>query len=201
MRYLVCLFSVSCLVLSGCTLATTAPVGEMESPAFEGSLMGGQQPIGGATISVYQVGTSGYGQGATLMASTTSSSTGSFSFATSAYTCTSANAPMYLTATGGDAGSGTNANIVQMALLGPCTAARSAWVIMNEISTAASVIAMAPYMNTTMGASVTPEIGATCTSCAAGVFNQGLVNAMTNTYPMLYVNSNAARGRRLRAAR
>ncbi|MFC6645930.1 hypothetical protein ACFQBQ_10135 [Granulicella cerasi] len=152
---------------------------------FEGRVMGGQQPITGATIAVWQVGTSGYGAGATKMATTTTDSTGSFSFAANAYTCTSDNAPMYITSQGGDAGAGTNVNEMILAVIGPCTAARSSYFVVNEVSTAAAAVALAPFASTALGSGATPLIGATCSGCASGVFNAGLVAAMNETIPAL----------------
>ncbi|MFC6645929.1 transthyretin-like family protein [Granulicella cerasi] len=173
------------LLLTGCGFSNDAvPTG---NSAIEGVFMGGQQPIANSTITVWQVGTSGYGAGATKMASTTTDSSGNFSFASNAYTCTSANAPMYLTGQSGNAGAGTNANIMLLAVIGPCTAGRSSYLVLNEVSTAAAAIALAPYITPSLGSSATPQIGATCTSCASGTFNAGLVSAMNNTIPaMIY---------------
>ena len=188
-----CLISVVFLLfLTGCTGGFVSqpalPVAGAGSTAFQGTVFGGQQPVAGALVSVYEIGRSGYGTGAVLKATTTSSTDGrgAFSFAANAYTCSSPNAPMYLTATGGNAGSGINASSAMMAGLGPCAAARNQFVSLNEVTTAATVYALAGFMGTTLGAGGNAYvIGGLCFSCAPGVYNQGLVSAMNNTLPQL----------------
>src|ERR1035437_1019980 len=90
------------------------------SPA--GMVHGGQQAIGGAAINLYEAGTAGYGSTPTLLYSTTTGTTGAglgtFSFPIAGWSvnCTAtgsnSSSPVYLTSTGGNAGSGTNSAIV-----------------------------------------------------------------------------------------
>ncbi|MDE1163494.1 MAG: hypothetical protein PW792_16340 [Acidobacteriaceae bacterium] len=176
-----------CVATTGCGITGAAVGGPNDE--IQGSLMGGQQPISGATITVWQAGSTGYGQGATKMASTTTDANGNFSFASSSYTCTSSNAPMYLTGAGGNPGGGTNANVMQLAVIGPCQAGRTSFFVMNEVSTAAAAIVLAPYMSPTLGSSATPDIGATCSGCASGTFNKGLLSAMNETLPAVLTKS------------
>ncbi len=114
---------------------------------------------------------------------------GSFSFPSSSYTCTASNTPMYVVATGGvPGGYSTNASLALMALLPQCLAGKSSFVNIDEVTTAAAVLAASQFMGTTLGSASIPEIGATCTSCATGTYNKGLVAAFSNTYPMLVNN-------------
>ncbi|HXB62130.1 MAG TPA: hypothetical protein VNU94_04685 [Acidobacteriaceae bacterium] len=77
----------------------------------------------------------------------TTDSTGSFSI-TSDYTCNSGN-QVYLLATGGDSGGGSNSAIGLLAILGNCpvagTFSSSLFVFMNEVSTVAAAYVMAPF--------------------------------------------------------
>jgi hypothetical protein len=179
-----------CLSLIGCALSPAdLPQASVASPALTGTAYGGQQPIRGATVSVYEAGTAGYGLGAVFKASTITGADGSFGFSSGAYTCSYANAPMYLTVIGGSSGGANNANLALIAGLGPCTAARSESINVDEVTTAATVFALAQFMNPTLGAGVTPTIGGPAPG--GGVYNRGLVAAMDNTLPALI---NAASG-------
>jgi streptogramin lyase len=121
-----------------------------------------QSPIGGSTVTFYAAGATGYGQGASVLATTTSNSDGSFII--SSYTCPSASVQTYLTATGGDAGHGDNRAIGMMALTGPCgSLTASSFVTINELTTVAAQWAMARFIDTcsesTIGTSSTNATG------------------------------------------
>ena len=91
-------------LLGGCALSPTAgPVLDPASSGVRGVVHGGQQPVFGATVSIYEVGSTSYGVASTTPKATTTSSLvdGSFSFVANAYTCTASNTPMYLVATAG----------------------------------------------------------------------------------------------------
>jgi hypothetical protein len=97
-----------CLSLTGCTLGNVALSGGSAEPAqvsgLSGMIHGGDQPVVGATITIYQVGTTGYGTGASAIAgATTTTKAGGF-FQVPAYTCPSASTLVYLVATGGNPG-------------------------------------------------------------------------------------------------
>ena len=172
------------VLLTGCTLVDThTPELGTTSSSVSGTVIGGQQPVANSTVTVYQVGTSGYGSGATQMAQTTTDSGGNFSFASTAYSCTSSTAPMYITATGGDSGAGNNANLAMISSLGPCSGAKAQHVVINEVTTAATVFAMAQFFNTTLGSAQAPTIGGPSTG--GSVYTKGLVAAMNNTVPAL----------------
>jgi len=149
-----------------------------------GKIFGGQQPIIGSTVTGWAVGTSGYGAGATQLASTTSVAGGAFAFATNAYTCPYSNTPVYITASGGNSGSGTNTNIMLAAGLGACSAAHSETVNIDEVSTAITAFTLGHFFTTTLGGATTTDlIGGT--AAGSGTYNAGLVEANTSTIPAL----------------
>jgi streptogramin lyase len=148
--------SVASLVLTGCSgLTATAPV-TVPGVALHGSVHGGQQPVSNATLQLYAAGNTGYGSAYTYATGTsllgthviTSDVNGGFTI-TGDYTCPSATTEVYLVATGGNPGptAPTNSSIALMAALGPCgNLSGSTNVQMNEITTVASVWALARFM-------------------------------------------------------
>jgi hypothetical protein len=144
-----------CASQSGVEAVQTSPVAALKSG---GRVMGGQQPVSGATIQLYAVGTSGDGSPASPLLPVTnpvtSDANGNFSFG-GEYSCTNAT-EVYLVATGGNPGlqpttqmpPPTNSNLALMAALGPCTSLNSQTVIqINELTTVAAVAALQPYMS------------------------------------------------------
>jgi hypothetical protein len=118
--------------------------------------------IGGSTVTFYAAGATGYGKGASVLATTTSDSDGWFSI--SSYTCPSAGVQTYLTAIGGDAGYGDNPAIGMIALTGPCgSLTASSFVTINELTTVAAQWALARFIDTcgqsTIGTSSTNATG------------------------------------------
>jgi hypothetical protein len=146
-----------CVSLLGCGAGVSSSSGPLSGGALRGSVHGGQQPIVGATIQLYAAGTAGYGSSATplLTSAVTTDATGSFSI-TGDYTCPSSTSQVYLVATGGNPGlaPGTNnAAIALMAALGPCglhggeyTLDPNSFITINEVTTVASVYALAAFM-------------------------------------------------------
>lgn len=125
-----------------------------------GVVQGGVVPVAGASIQMYAVGTSGNASPATPLFGTplVSDADGKFDFA-GAFTCPSADALVYMVATGGDPGTnpGTvNPQLSMMVALGRCgdiTATTN--VTINEMTTVAAVWSLAPFMSSadTVGAS------------------------------------------------
>ena len=161
------LFAVT-LLLSGCNLTQTAPF-PIEGQSFQGRVMGGQQPIAFSAIALYAAGSTGYGSAFTYSSGTSLLGThnvqtdalGNFTI-TGDYTCPSASTPVYLVATGGNPGSGTNANVALMAALGPCSNLQiTTFINVNELTTVASVWALSPFMTgiSNVGTSPTNSIG------------------------------------------
>lgn len=177
----------------GCGLAPTSSISSGSSPAsglkLGGSVHGGQQPVSGATVQLWQVGTTGYGSGAApLGSSVTTAADGSFSI-TGAYNCASAtngaNSLVYITATGGNPGlsAGTNNDaLVMMTALGTCgSLTPSTFISINEVTTVASIYALAQFM------SPTGNIGSPSFS------TQGLANAFGTVSNIVNTTGGAAR--------
>jgi streptogramin lyase len=162
---------VASALLAGCGMKGGSAVNSSGSSAiplvrFQGKVFGGQQPVFGATIQLYTVGTAGTASAAApLIASTvTTNSSGQFAI-TDTFSCTLAT-QVYIVATGGDSGSGTNPALSLMAALGPCSSlTSSSFININELTTVASVYALSSYMTDYA------HIGAT------GSNPSGLVNA------------------------
>jgi hypothetical protein len=159
-------------LLTGCASTSLSdPAGLGTSPsghALHGRVRGGQQPVSGATIALYAAGNTGYGSafpyasGSSLLGthSVQSDSNGNFNI-TGDYTCPSASTPVYIVGTSGDPGGGANPNLALMTALGPCGSLSSATVIqINEITTVASVWALAPFMSAfNIGTTPTNSLG------------------------------------------
>jgi glucuronoarabinoxylan endo-1,4-beta-xylanase len=151
---LLSLLALATISILGCGGVSSSPV-TTTAPAFTGSSLvgqvkGGQQPIWGATIQLYQVGTAGDGSSAApLGLSTTTNSSGGFSI-TGDYTCPGSNPQVYLLATGGNPGlaGGTNNTAINLiAALGSCSSlSPSTFINLNEVTTVAAVAALLPYM-------------------------------------------------------
>ena len=151
--------------LTGCGAGTASGPVPVAGVALKGKVMGGQQPISGATIQLYGAGSTGYGSASTPLVSSTvtTGADGSFNIAGD-YTCTSGSQLTYLTATQGNTGSGNNANLALMAALGPCSGLSSiGFVTINEVTTVGSVWALSAFMTglTNVGSSATNVTGIT----------------------------------------
>jgi hypothetical protein len=112
-----------------------------------GRVMGGQQPVVNSTIQLYAVGTGGDGTAATplLTKRVTTDASGGFTI-TKLYTCVPGTL-VYITATGGDPGSGGNPNLALMSAIGDCALIGSgSYISINEVTTVAAVAALYPFM-------------------------------------------------------
>src|SRR5580693_6047513 len=115
----------------------------------QGLVHGGQQPVTGATIQLYAVGTTGDGSAATplLSPAPVSDANGGFNIS-GTYTCPSSSSLVYIVASGGNPGlpPGTNNGALSlMAALGPCgNLSASTFIIINELTTVAAVYSLAP---------------------------------------------------------
>jgi hypothetical protein len=125
-----------------------------------GMVITGTTPISGATIQLYAVGTASGGSASTplLTGTVETDSSGNFVI-TNLFTCPTPETLVYLTATGGNPGlaSGTNnAALLLMTALGACSTVTSAKpIVINEMTTVASVFALETYMTSpiTIGSS------------------------------------------------
>jgi streptogramin lyase len=135
--------------MTGCGTGITANDAKPSSvtaAALQGTVMGGQQPVGGVTLQMYQAGTAGYGSAATpLGGSTQTNANGNFNLAS--YTC-SAGSQVYLVGTGGKPTAVlTNNNLAMMVGLGTCGGTYlNGFISMNELTTVATVWALSPFM-------------------------------------------------------
>jgi hypothetical protein len=160
--------------LLGCGGTSSILQGSTDTSAssrVKGRVLGGQQPLSGATIQLYAVGTTGDASSATPLITTiltTSDGSGQMnsnanagnannslppgSFTISGdYTCTSASSEVYFVARGGNPGltSGTNnTDISLMAALGQCgNLAGSTTIVVNELTTISTINSLLNFMN------------------------------------------------------
>src|SRR5579875_1179702 len=178
------------LILCGCGTQQTGYIPTV--PAHkQGVVYGGQQPVSGASIQLYSVGTSADGANATPLLSPAVVTDGNGGFnITGAYTCPSSSSLVYIAATGGNPGlaAGTNnADLAMMAALGPCgNLSASTHIIINEVTTVAAVYALSPYMNslTAVGSSSGDAAGLTNAFALASEFvNNDLGSAPGTNVP------------------
>jgi hypothetical protein len=139
------------LMICGCGVARQASSTAVIPAGRQGVVHGGQQPVSGATVQLFAVGTSGDGLAATALLSPAVTTDGNGGFTlTGLYTCPSASALVYVVATGGNPGLGGNVNngaLALMAALGPCgNLTGSTNIVINELTTVAAVYALAPFM-------------------------------------------------------
>ena len=136
------------LLLAGCG-ATLPHTASTPTPAitYSGRVHGGQQPVSGAQIQLYTVGTAGDGSASTplLTGTVTSDANGNFNI-TGLYSCSAAT-EVYLVATGGNPGlSATNPNLALMTALGPCASLTpQSFIAVNELTTVAAVYTLQPF--------------------------------------------------------
>ncbi|MDE3104474.1 MAG: NHL repeat-containing protein [Acidobacteriota bacterium] len=174
--------------LGGCAMsgAGSAVSPSAATTGIHGKIYGGNQPVTGATVQLFAVGTNGYGTAATpLLTTPVTTSSGGFFNITGDYSCPSSGTPVYLLVTGGNPGmsAGTyNSALAMMTLLGPCgNLGPSTFVVINELTTVAAVWAMAPFMvdSTHIGTSSTNLQGLQNAVAVA----QNLVSTATGTAP------------------
>ena len=179
--------SAAALIVTGCgagfNASSSAPAA-VAGVKLQGTVFGGQQPVIGATLQLYAANLSGYGATSypLLTTTVTSGSGGGFNI-TGDYTCPSATTPVYITATGGSAGStGTNTGLVLMAALGACgNLTASTLISLNELTTVASAYALAPFMSSQTQLSTSATNGTGLTIAFASVTK--LVNIATGSTP------------------
>jgi len=138
-------------LLQGCGVGPAGETGVAVAPTaavhMSGVVHGGQQPISGATIQLYAVNTTtAQGASTALIGSAVlSDANGNFNI-TNTYTCPTG-AQVYIAATGGNPGAGANSSIALLAGLGPCSSlTASTFIWINEVTTVATVYALAPFM-------------------------------------------------------
>ena len=183
--------------LSGCALGNMELSGPEPTTnvSFQGTVHGGEQPVAGSVIQLWEVGTSGYGSAATglipsanqaIAGNALTDSNGKFNI-TGTFTCSPTTALVYITASGGNPGlaPGTNNSAIFLAAaLGPCNTLNSSTVItINEVTTAATAYALGQYFASTSEAPSTDTFGSPNTTQAkVGITNAfGTVNNLVST--------------------
>ena len=168
-RYALSVCASSALLTAGCAnMTSTVPgVAALGTGArLAGSVHGGNQPVVGAVVSLYFAGQSGLRSAATLAATTTTDTTGAFSFTKdpingtsypssgSTFSCPGnvGDPQVYIIARGGNAVDTTsgynNTASAFLAGFGACsTIGASSFVTMSEVTTVATLVAVQQYMD------------------------------------------------------
>jgi sugar lactone lactonase YvrE len=183
--------------LTGCSSASVsshAGTSGYLGQSFSGKAMVGQQPLIGASVELYAAGTGGNGaSGVGLLSNALiTDSTGTFSVP-AGYDCPSADSQIYLVARGGEPGSAASADNDSIALLtalGACNAASASPVVINEVTTAAAVYALAQFLSAggNLGASSTNTVGLKNAVATA----QALANISTGSSPAMTFAANGS---------
>ena len=155
------------------------------SAGYQGMVHGGQQPVAGASIQLYTVGTTGDGSPATPLLATPATTNQSGEFLFGKFKCPSSSALVYVVATGGNPGLGpsvVNKGLALMATIGTCGSINASTnVAINELTTVGAVYSLAAFM--TSPAAV--GSGPTDAPALANAFTLStqLVNMATGTVP------------------
>lgn len=142
---------------------------------------------------MYAASTTGYGASATALLSSpvTTDASGNFTIPGSGYTCSSSNTQIYLLAQGGNPGltpSATNSALSEIAVWGSCgDLTTSTSVYINEVTTAATAWALAPFMKSAT------QIGTSSTNAT------GLINAIATAHQLASISTGASPGTLLSA--
>ncbi|MGA9673649.1 MAG: hypothetical protein WBQ94_30940 [Terracidiphilus sp.] len=205
------LASSSVLLLSGCGSALNlgqGSAGPAEVAAMRGTVHGGQAPIMGSAITLYEIGATaahagGYAAalpnaGLPVLGTATTDSSGNWSIA-SPTACVDANDEIYLTAVGGEpvgTAQASNTALVMTSVGGPCGNQFTHSFDIDEVTTVATEYALSGFSSDYLHVGTSPTNGLGLTNAFATVTN--LVNlgtGLANTKPPAYVtppaNSNA----------
>jgi len=130
--------------------------------AFAGKVTAATMPVSGAAVQLYAAGNAGNGSAPTalLINPPTTASDRSFTIPFG-YPCPSPQTPVYLLSKGGQptSASSPNSALWLMTALGPCGSLNSgSTFVVNEVTTAASVWALASFMSSG------GNVGASCTN-------------------------------------
>jgi len=168
----------SVLLLSGCSSAFTSspqgPSGEKVTASVHGKTHGGQFPVSGSTVNLYEVGATsstagGYGAASTLIATADSLTDNGGGWNISSFTCANSADELYVASIGGNPGlaAGTNNTaLVLTAALGKCSAVKAgtpSFTVINEVTTVAMEYSLAGFSKDYLhiGTSKTNTIGLT----------------------------------------
>jgi streptogramin lyase len=191
------------VLLAGCSGGGGADASggaEAHAAQVSGKVMGGRQPVAGATVTLYQPGTTGYGSGSALSPTATTGSDGSWSLT---FTCPAPGTEIYAVVTGGNAGGGTNTDLALSAVLGPCGESASPLPTnadIDEVTTVASAFALAQFLDSTgqlPGAPASNAVGlsnaigtlANLVNLSTGQAQTSLANSVSGTTPAATLNT------------
>ena len=132
------------LCLSGCTMGTINLSGPDTSAAtvsgISGKVIGGQQPVAGSLVKLYQVGTTGYGTGATAISGASTYTDTNGNFAIPSYTCPNGSALTYVVATGGNPGNGNLVSFTSIGVTGTPGAYVDTFTAANSFAVSNTVV-------------------------------------------------------------
>jgi len=176
-----CTPSVSSSTPASCPMRT--PVAGV---SFTGKVLASAQPVSGTIVQLYAAGNTGNGSAPTalLNSAVATASDGSFTIP-AGYLCPSAQTPVYLVSKGGQPASASapNSALWLMSALGPCGSLNSGEAfVVNEVTTAASVWALASFM------SGGGNVGSSCTNTT------GLDNAFFTSSRLANFSTGASPG-------
>jgi hypothetical protein len=197
------------LLASGCGVASktdgagSTGITASATGSINGFVHGGQQPVTGAVIQLYEVGSTGYTTGLAkplLRSAVTTIGGGAFNI-TGLYSCDPGGL-IYLTAAGGNPGlSGNNPNLTLMAVLGSCSQllanAASTFIDIDEVTTVAAAYALAQFSgNSTFGAALSSKPGVSGSSAPADNFTTSSANTLgvANAMAIAQTLANTATG-------
>ena len=170
--------------LIGCNLQITN-IAEPHSSLSQGTVHGGQQPVSGASVQLYAVGTTGDGSIATPLLSPAATTDGNGDFKFGPYQCPNPSALVYAVATGGNPGLAAgvvNSGLALMASIGSCGSITvSTFIQLNELTTVAAVDSLASFMTSSSAVGSSQTDAASLTSAFA--LSAELVDTTTGTAP------------------
>jgi hypothetical protein len=161
--------------------ADTSGAAPTQAAQVSGQVMGGRQPVVGSTVTLYAVGSSGYGAATALSPTATTGSNGSWNIS---FNCPAAGTQIYAVVSGGNAGGGVNNNLALSAVLGPCGDSSSPLPTnanITEVTTVASAYALAQFLDSSGKLPGAPASNAT-----------GLANAISVLANLVSVTSGDA---------
>ena len=198
----VVLLAAASLIMSGCGDGAGGSLLLPVTPKViqaGGKTMGGELPIIGATVTLYSsaantgIANGAYTGTATVLASTTSGAGGSFSF--SGVTGCSTNQLVYITASGGNNGAGTNANTLTAAVLGFPTntscAGLPAFTNVDEVTTVATAYAFSSFISLSGTNNTVLNITAPANNNSLATTNDVSQGTVTTASGLLHAYQNA----------
>jgi sugar lactone lactonase YvrE len=132
---------------------------------MHGVVYGGQKLVKGAAVTLYSVGTGGYGSSPTMLGGTTT--TDDAGAWTISFTKPDGDPLVYVVTNGGDIGNGPNGAIALLSALGPLSKVPSA-ITVNEVTTVVSVYSVAQFLDSSAAAVGAPASNTTGLSNAFG---------------------------------